>query len=886
MKKLSKGLKYKKMDLHVHTPASHDFKDKEITPEQIVEHCQNIGLDAIAITDHNTGEYIDKIKKVAKGKVTIFPGVEISCLGGQSGIHIIGIFDVDKTTKDIEAILAKLDIKAEKYGKEDAITTKSVNDVINLISEGGGIAVAAHSQSSKGVLREMQGLQRTEVMNNPNLLAVEAALESDFLNEEKAKSKKRTIDILNGEDVNYKRKLAVYVASDSKKNGIEGHCIEGIGEKFTYFKTDDEITLESLRQCFIDRDVRIKQMYEEIEKRYPYIKEVNINSGFFKDQKVYFHPGLNSIIGPKGAGKSLLIEIIRFALNQPSGDNEIYKDHLEKLKNKVGNYAEIKIKYVDSFGNEKEIIKNYNEKDPYEDKGNVEFPVLFLSQNEIIKTAESEEKQIEFIDKFFDFRDFKLKILTLKNELKKLDSQYASGIMAFINNKLIEKNIIKVRKDIEDIEKELKNPEYFVFKKKENAQQMSKLQRNDLQRLLELKDNIVESIANFKLNDIDKELVEEFPELKRNNDRLINIKNILSNSIENLKEEILNGQVEFENDEESLKKAFEKSRDSYEEKLKSKMIDFNIEKARKSKVDELSKFIDQQQKLKTQVDNIKIVKETREKVLNDLEKIYAEYSQKRKEICSKLEEISGGRLKINLYESSNKQLFKEKLKEIKKGSYIKDEEIDKIVDKIDSNEFVKRIIRYYVLQDENDKNKEVDAVVEGKEISGNTIKLLFDFLIKQLKIEEILEISYAYRAEDVPEIQLEIENGIYEDINKVSVGQKCTAMLIIALSQGDMPVVIDQPEDSLDLKSIWEDMCKKIRNYKDNRQFIFTTHNSSLAVASDTDKYIVINSNARRGEIVNTGALDTKETKENVVNYLEGKEDTYVRKYNKYGFKY
>ena len=421
MKKLSDGLKYKKMDLHVHTPASHDFKNKEITPEQIVEHCQSIGLDAIAITDHNTGEYIDKIKEAAKGKVIIFPGVEISCVGGQSGIHIIGIFDVDKTTRDIESILAKLDIEPERYGKEDAITQKSVNDVVNIISERGGIAIAAHSQSSKGVLREMQGLQRTEIMNNPNLLGVEASLESDFLNEEKAKNKKRTIDILNGEDINYKRKLAVYIASDSRKDGIEGHCIEGIGNKFTYFKTDNEITLESLRQCFIDRDVRIKQMYEEIEKRYPYIKEVNINSGFFKDQSVYFHPGLNSIIGAKGAGKSLLIEIMRFALNQPSLDSEIYKDHLEKLRNRVGNYAEIKIKYIDSFGNEKEIIRNYNEKNPYEDRSNIEFPVLFLSQNEIIKTAESEEKQIEFIDKFFDFRDFKLKILTLKNELKKLE---------------------------------------------------------------------------------------------------------------------------------------------------------------------------------------------------------------------------------------------------------------------------------------------------------------------------------------------------------------------------------------------------------------------------------------------------------------------------------
>lgn len=886
MKKLSDGLKYKKMDLHVHTPASHDFKNNEITPEQIVQHCQSVGLDAIAITDHNTGEYIDKIKEVAKGKVIIFPGVEISCVGGQSGIHIIGIFDVDKTTRDIEAILAKLDIEPERYGKENAITQKSVNDVINIISERGGIAVAAHCQSSKGVLREMQGLQRTEIMNNPNLLAVEASLESDFLNEEKAKNKKRTIDILDGEDINYKRKLAVYIASDSRKDGIEGHCIEGIGDKFTYFKTDNEITLESLRQCFIDRDVRIKQMYEEVEKRYPYIKEVDINSGFFKDQSVHFHPGLNSIIGAKGAGKSLLIEIMRFALNQPSVDSEIYKDHLEKLRNRVGNYAEIKIKYIDSFGNEKEIIRNYNEKNPYEDTSNIEFPVLFLSQNEIIKTAESEEKQIEFIDKFFDFRDFKLKIVTLKNELKKLDSQYASGIMAFINNKIIDRNIIKIRKEIEDIEKELKNPEYFEYKKKENAQQVSKLQSNDFKRLLELKENIKEAIDNFKLNDIDKELVEEFPELKRNNDRLINIKNLLSHSVDSLNEEILKGQVEFEQDEESLKNAFEKSRVSYEEKLKSKMIDFNIEKARKSKVDELSKFIDQQQKLKTQVDNIKIVKETREKVLNDLEKIYVEYSKKRKEICNNLEEISSGRLKINLYESSNKQLFKEKLKDIKKGSYIKDEEIDRIVDNIDSNEFVKRIIRYYVLQDEDEKKKEVDAVAEGKDISSDTIKLLFDFLIKQMKIEDILEISYAYRAEDVPEIQLEIEEGIYEDINKVSVGQKCTAMLIIALSQGDMPVIIDQPEDSLDLKSIWEDMCKKIRNYKDNRQFIFTTHNSSLAVASDTDKYIVINSNATKGEIVNTGALDTKETKENVVNYLEGKEDTYIRKYNKYGFKY
>ncbi|HOH08319.1 MAG TPA: PHP domain-containing protein [bacterium] len=52
------GLKFQKFDLHVHTPASHDFKDRKITPEQIFSQALKTGLKGIAITDHNTGQYI------------------------------------------------------------------------------------------------------------------------------------------------------------------------------------------------------------------------------------------------------------------------------------------------------------------------------------------------------------------------------------------------------------------------------------------------------------------------------------------------------------------------------------------------------------------------------------------------------------------------------------------------------------------------------------------------------------------------------------------------------------------------------------------------------------------------------------------------------------
>jgi ABC-type cobalamin/Fe3+-siderophores transport system ATPase subunit len=107
-------------------------------------------------------------------------------------------------------------------------------------------------------------------------------------------------------------------------------------------------------------------------------------------------------------------------------------------------------------------------------------------------------------------------------------------------------------------------------------------------------------------------------------------------------------------------------------------------------------------------------------------------------------------------------------------------------------------------------------------------------------------------------------------------------MLIMALSDGSMPVVIDQPEDSLDIRSVWEDMCKALRAGKERRQFIFTTHNASLAVASDSDKFLVMEGDADRGRVVFSGSMDHGPVSDEVLRYLEGGPETYQMKYRKY----
>ena len=103
------------------------------------------------------------------------------------------------------------------------------------------------------------------------------------------------------------------------------------------------VNLDSLRQCFLDPDVRIIQDFEYKDIQYPGIKSVSVSGGFLEGQTASFNAGLNSVVGGKGTGKSLLVELMRFALNQSPERSELSQDHHTKLENRLiqGNYVEI-----------------------------------------------------------------------------------------------------------------------------------------------------------------------------------------------------------------------------------------------------------------------------------------------------------------------------------------------------------------------------------------------------------------------------------------------------------------------------------------------------------------------------------------------------------------
>lgn len=895
----TRGLHYQKFDLHVHTPGSEDFKDPEVTAEQIVAESLSKGLRGIAVTDHHSGEWIDEIKSAAKGSgLVVFPGVEIPVIGGKNGVHVIGLFNIDKTTKDIENFLGAIGIKAGQYGKTDAIAA-DILKVINTIYEHQGLAVLAHSNSSKGVIGDIQGISRKTVFANPYLYAVEVT-DADF-SKEKAAKQTRAIDLLNGNDENYaNRKLAVYQASDNpnilSSGEHDGHSLSGIGQRYSHFKVDDVVTLESIRQCFIDRDVRIRQSWEidttddsKPPYLYPYVKKLSVKGGFLDGLEVEFHSGLNNILGGKGTGKSLLVELMRFAIAQEPTQAEIKEDHGRKLSKKLDKYGEVTITMIDGAGSESTFTRIYNpiENNPYveeltNDPAQI-FPVLFLSQNEIIRIAESETEQIKFIDKFFDFRSYQNRIKDLEEQLEVLDGVFAECLKAIHESRRIERQIAALKKQIETINKQLKNPVFESFEKAQNKFLGFSIQITYLKNLLKVAQGFESELEDVALPKLDKD-VEGDPAIKRVNDICAGTKHAIITSIGVMNSSIKKSLEDANKEYIAYKLIYEKQKMDYEEEVKKLGGDYQALYSQREKlVINLEKLLERDAAVKAKVEKTKRINEHRTELLGILTETYASYSDERKSKCQDFVKFSNGRIQASVKEMSNVSEFSSRLLGLKKGSYMKDQEIEAISESINPREFVINLLRYDITI--KDQEKPLNEIIKKVGIGLERMKQLADFLLENYEYEELLSLQYQAVPKDRPEIKVDIGESQFELLQDVSTGQKCTAMLIMALCEGTMPVVVDQPEDSLDIRSIWEDMCHKLRSGKENRQFVLTTHNSSLAVASDTDKFIILEATAIKGQCVYCGAIDTEEIKNQVITYLEGGIPTYDIKYQKYNIK-
>lgn len=129
--------------------------------------------------------------------------------------------------------------------------------------------------------------------------------------------------------------------------------------------------------------------------------------------------------------------------------------------------------------------------------------------------------------------------------------------------------------------------------------------------------------------------------------------------------------------------------------------------------------------------------------------------------------------------------------------------------------------------------------------------------------------------------------------------------LLLEFSDKKCPILIDQPEDSLDNRAIYQELVEYIKAKKKDRQIVLVTHNSNVVVSADAENVIVANqegSNSHNcgnnkfqyinGALERTKKcnpaeaiiLESQGIREHVCDILEGGKVAFEKREQKYGF--
>lgn len=285
-------------DLHLHTPASVDYQEPDVGYIDILRRADMLGLDIIAITDHNTiNGYATMLRDVERlqflqslnratpdelrllaeyrrllDKILVLPGFEFTAT---FGFHILGIFAPDTPIRVLEHLLLSLNVPpaALDVGSSEVGASSDVLTAYRMINEAGGIVIAAHVNSAHGVAMvglDFGGQTRIAYTQDRHLHALEV---TDLTK----RDRRTTARFFDGTKAEYPRKMRAVQGSDAHrldsirdKNGRVVH--PGIGERVTEYLLPER-SFEALRELFLSNDFSRSRAYQPNQKTQDYVQQ-------------------------------------------------------------------------------------------------------------------------------------------------------------------------------------------------------------------------------------------------------------------------------------------------------------------------------------------------------------------------------------------------------------------------------------------------------------------------------------------------------------------------------------------------------------------------------------------------------------------------------------
>lgn len=216
---------------------------------------------------------------------------------------------------------------------------------------------------------------------------------------------------------------------------------------------------------------------------------------------------------------------------------------------------------------------------------------------------------------------------------------------------------------------------------------------------------------------------------------------------------------------------------------------------------------------------------------------------------------SSANLKIEVEFKGRRNDFTAHLKNLVRGSNIRESTIQRVVEKY------KDYIEIYKNWDEFKKMIAESAFSFVSDKINNDLADLLTY-----KVGNKVTIKYKGK-----------------DLSRHSLGQRASALILFLLAQKDTDIlIINQPEDDLDNQTIYDEVIKEVVKLKTDMQFIFATHNANIPVLGDSEKVVACKfEDSSKIEIIE-GSIDTPAIQKSIVSIMEGGEEAFNRRKNIY----
>lgn len=922
------GARWWKVDFHAHTPCSFDFGAEEgkIAPTELkptyrdwVLTYMRAKIDAVVVSDHNAYEGIkrthdalvslDRERPEGYRPLTLFPGVEITTNGG---FHIVAVFDPNADIDQIETLIHRCIFDSRHYGDSSATTEKSAIDVIGEIAKLEALVIPAHANGRKGLFtadrRDFDAIVKGgqvvafDQMDETN---IDGAAQLQLINDNLKKAKEAGWVAVQGTDAHF--------LDDSA-------CPSGVvakypGSHFTWVKMEHP-TLEGLKLAIADgkQSVRlcgeVESQHNLNDIKYSFIRRVIVNDGN-KSRAYEFSPWLNAIIGGRGVGKSTIIEIIRligdrygdlpeelrnekewFSSKEPSSDGKRFWRDKTVIQMEITRFGkEYRITWS---GHSPEVrkIEVSQEGNWIEDHGDVRerFPMIINSQKQIYEMASDTQSFLKLIDSHseidiqrwnHDREDLAGRYHREQADISQLKASIAReeetrGELADVEAQLEQIKKTKNSDELKQLE-QLKSDEHQMRLYNQTAKSFEESLRETLKTNEMLSSGLPSTQANDPWEEFDLsregEIRDAFGTVNTTAQKLessrhrwekITNQSARSKQIDHLSEIL--------HETEQSKDA---GWDITDEKEYSRHYGDLLDKR-----NSLLSIIEQ---VKNQKTNLISIQQEAADTLGKMQELRHELSCRRNDFVRKL---SSNTLRMEVLEQAddgNLENDLRKLLQVETGfdmAFSREQGLLAVLGDRRNHNRARELSELKALLLDIYNNGDKSTLLEKKK-QIKSFDSRFYKRIHALDRQEFVSNLDLWFPEDTLSVKFKSNDGSrFQDIGEGSPGQKTAALLTVILKLGEVPLLLDQPEDDLDNKLIYDLVVKTLKGIKDTRQVIVVTHNANIVVNADADHVIVLK-HGDLPDVEQQGSLQNVGTKNEICQIMEGGKEAFEERYKK-----